>query len=251
MTFKDVKEFLKNRIEGIEGSLPDDYELYLRDANHLDEHTIDWDAKAGILEIMVGGQEQRRSHVSIKVKDAKLVVAMLGNRFFVANDEPLIHPTAILYPCVTLGRNVKIGPYAVIGAPGFGFVKGDDGNWIRFPQLGKVFIGDNVEIAANCTIDRGALSDTIIGNDVKINASVHIAHNVRIGEHTVITANVNISGSAKIGKSVWIGPGATLRDHIEIGDKAYIGMGSNVVKSIPALEVWCGNPARKVKEVSE
>jgi len=172
----------------------------------------------------------------------------LGDAFFVKNDEPMIHPTAVVYPCVELGKNVRIGPYAVIGAPGFGFVRKPDGDWLRFPQLGKVIICDNVEIGAQTTIDRGALSDTVIGRDVKINESVHIAHNVQIGEHTVITANVNISGSSKIGANVWIAPGAILRDHSVVGDNALVGMGSVVTKPIPANEIWCGNPARKLSD---
>lgn len=245
MNFKNVIDFLGDEIIEIIGLLPDDYELTLDDADHQTPHSLDWSLKNNELII----RSQHNCSVCIKVKDAKLAVALLGNEFFVKEVGPLIHPTAVIYPCVELGKNVKIGAHAVIGAPGFGFVRKHDGDWIRFPQLGRVLVGDNVEIGANSTIDRGALSDTIIARDVKINESVHIAHNVQIGEHTVITANVNISGSSRIGANVWIAPGAILRDHSVVGDNSLVGMGSVVTKPIPANEVWCGNPARKLRDI--
>ena len=244
MTYKDVIEFLKDDILEITGSLPDDYELHFADLEHIDEHTLDYNIKENTLTTSTA----LHGDLTIRVEDAKLAIALLGDCFFVDHSEPLIHPTAVVYPCVTLGKNVRIGPYAVIGAPGFGFVRKSDSDWIRFPQLGRVIIGDNVEIGAQTTIDRGALSDTIIGRDVKINESVHIAHNVQIGEHTVITANVNISGSSKIGANVWIAPGAILRDHSVVGDNSLVGMGSVVAKPIPANEIWCGNPAKKLRD---
>ena len=258
MTYKEAIEFLGDEVISIAGALPDDYELYLADAAHVDEHTLDWNQNAG--ELRVG------DNVVVKVKDAKRAIAFLGNRFLV--NRPIgIHPTAIVEEGAKIGKNCYIGPYvivrscatigdnariesgAVIGNDGFGFVRDAEGDLIRFPQLGRVDIGDNVEIGANVTIDRGALSNTVIGRDVKINSGVHIAHNVVIGEHTVITANVNVSGSSIIGSNVWIGPGTTVRDHVTIGDNAYIGIGSNVVKNVPANEVWCGNPARKLRDV--
>ena len=256
MTYKQAIDSIKDEIVAVDGSLPDDYELHLADAAHIDEHTLDWNQNAGELRVA--------DKVVVKVKDAKRAIALLGNRFLV--NRPIgIHSTAIVEEGAKIGKNCYIGPYAVvrscvtiwdnvriesgavIGNDGFGFVRDANGDLTRFPQLGRVDIGANVEIGANVTIDRGALSDTVIGRDVKINAGVHIAHNVMIGDHTVITANVNVSGSSVIGSNVWIGPGVTVRDHVTIGDNAYIGIGSNVVKNIPPNEVWCGNPARNMR----
>lgn len=261
MTYKQAIEFIKEEVIFVEGRLPDDYELHFADLDHLDAHTLDWNIKDNALTVKEGDALL----VKIGVKDAKRAAALLGNGFFVSRQAG-IHPTAIVEDgvkmgkvcfvgphavvrsCVTLGDNVRIEAGAVIGNEGFGFVRGADGDWIRFPQIGRVVIGDNVEIGANATIDRGALSDTVVSRDVKINASVHIAHNVSIGEHTVITANVNISGSSRIGANVWIAPGAILRDHSVIGDNSLVGMGSVVTKPIPPNEVWCGNPARKLRD---
>lgn len=257
MKYKEAIEFLGDEVMSIAGALPDDYELHLADVAHIDEHTLDWDQKAGELRVT--------DKVVVKVKDAKLAIALLGNRFLVSRPIGIhstaivkdgakigrncyIGPYAIVRSCVTIGDNVRIESGAVVGNDGFGFVRDANGDLMRFPQLGCVDIGNNAEIGANVTIDRGALSNTVIGRDVKINAGVHIAHNVMIGEHTVITANVNVSGSSVIGSNVWIGPGATVRDHVTIGDNAYIGIGSNVVKDVPSNEVWCGNPARKLRD---
>ena len=257
MKYREVIDFLGDEVISITGSLPDDYELHLADAEHIDEHTLDWNQNAGELRIA--------DKVVVKVNNAKLAIARLGNAFFVKRLVG-IHPTAIVEDGAKIGNNCYIGPYvvihscveigdnvhikagSVIGNEGFGFERDENGDLFRFPQLGKVIIGDGVEIGSNVTIDRGALSDTVIGRNSKINNLVHIAHNVKVGENVVITAQVNISGSSIIGDNVWLGPGTTVRDHMTIGERAYIGIGSNVVKPIPANEVWCGNPAKKLRD---
>lgn len=261
MLFKEVLDFLAGEIVQMEGHLPDEWELHLADAKHVDSHTLDWDALSNTLSVKHGSNEV---DVRIVVKDAKRTIAEIGNRFF-AEDRIGIHPTAIIESgakigdrcyigpyvhisgCVEIGKNVKVNAGTVLGNAGFGFVRDRAGNLMRFPQLGRLIVGDSVEIGSNVTIDRGALSDTIIGRNTKINNLVHIAHNVRTGANVVITAQVNISGSVIIGDNVWIGPGSTVRDHISIGCGAYIGIGSNVVKDVPANETWCGNPARKLR----
>jgi UDP-3-O-[3-hydroxymyristoyl] glucosamine N-acyltransferase len=111
-----------------------------------------------------------------------------------------------------------VHPGAVLGADGFGFAPNEDGTWIKVPQLGSVRIGDDVEIGANTTIDRGALGDTIIEDGVKLDNLIQIAHNVHIGAHTAIAACVGIAGSASIGKHCMIGGHAGIADHVEICD---------------------------------
>jgi len=223
------------------------------------------------------------SKVLIQVKNPYLIIAKIGNAFFVRKEKHIIHPTVIIDQSTEIGKDVYIGAYsvidscvigdnsiiqenviirdcvkignnvliksgAIIGNPGFGFVKDEDGNLFKFPQIGEVIIENNVEIGSNTCIDRGAFSDTIIGSGSKINNLCHIAHNVRIGNQVIITALVNISGSTIIGSNVWIAPNSTLIGHQIIGDNVLIGAGAVVLGDIPSNEVWVGNPARFLRK---
>lgn len=139
----------------------------------------------------------------------------------------------------TLGERVRIHPGVVIGADGFG-IANDKGRWLKIPQLGKVVIGNDVEIGANTTIDRGALEDTIIEEGVKIDNQVQIGHNVIIGAHTAIAGCVGIAGSTSIGKRCMIGGGAGLSGHIEITDDVIITAFSGVANSLTEAGVYSG-----------
>jgi UDP-3-O-[3-hydroxymyristoyl] glucosamine N-acyltransferase len=119
---------------------------------------------------------------------------------------------------VGIGARCILHPGAVVGADGFGLAPVEGGAWIKVPQLGSVRVGDDVEIGANTTIDRGALGDTVIEDGVKLDNLIQVAHNVRIGAHTAVAACVGIAGSAKIGKHCLIGGNAGVADHIEICD---------------------------------
>ena len=145
---------------------------------------------------------------------------------------------------VRVGSCFKVGKNTVIGGEGFGFAKDGD-KWIRMPHQGKVIIGDNVEIGSNCTIDRGCLTDTIIGNGVKIDNLCHIAHGVTIGDNTIITAGTIVAGSVTIGKNVWIAPNSTIKNGVTIGDNVFVGMASNVLKDVPEGVTVYGNPAKE------
>lgn len=134
------------------------------------------------------------------------------------------------HDCV-IGKDCVLHPGAVVGSDGFGFVH-DGERWLKIPQLGRVRIGDEVEIGANSTIDRGALDDTVIGNGVKLDNLIQIAHNVHIGEHTAMAANVGVAGSTRIGKGCTIGGQAGIIDHLEIVDGVHITAGSLVTRSI-------------------
>ncbi|RJQ38237.1 hypothetical protein C4559_02065 [Candidatus Microgenomates bacterium] len=151
-------------------------------------------------------------------------------------------------PKITIGKNFFKRKYAVIGGIGFGFRKNDQGVQKRLTHIGGVTIGDNVEIGSFSTIDRGVLSNTIIGSDVKIDSHVHIAHNVIIGDGTLITAGVIVGGSAVIGKKCFIGINSSIRDHVKIGNNVFVGMGSVVVSDIPSNVTIIGNPARILKK---
>ena len=138
-----------------------------------------------------------------------------------------------------LGERVRIHPGVVLGADGFG-IANDGGQWLKIPQLGKVIIGNDVEIGANTTVDRGALEDTVIEEGVKIDNQVQIGHNVTIGAHTAIAGCVGIAGSASIGKRCMIGGGAGISGHIEIGDDVIITAFSGVANSLTGPGVYSG-----------
>jgi len=130
-----------------------------------------------------------------------------------------------------IGERTIIHSGAVIGSDGFGNAN-DKGNWVKVPQLGRVRIGNDVEIGANTTIDRGAIEDTIIEDNVRLDNQIQVAHNVHIGAHTAIAACTGIAGSTKIGKYCMIGGGAGITGHIELADKVMIGAMSGVSNSI-------------------
>jgi len=163
-------------------------------------------------------------------------------------EKTLIYPRVTLYDGVTIGKNVIIHAGAVIGADGFGLAHSSEG-WVKIPQLGSVDIGDNVEIGANTTIDRGALGNTVIGNGVKLDNQIQIAHNVHVGDHTAIAGCVGIAGSTKIGKRCLIGGGVGISGHLEIVDDVHLTGGTNVLQSIDKAGVYSsGVPLQNNKD---
>lgn len=146
-----------------------------------------------------------------------------------------------------VGRDVRVLPGARIGQSGFGFVEGPHG-LVEVPQLGRVVIGDEVEIGANTTIDRGALGDTVIGAGAKIDNLVQIGHNARIGRNCIIAAQTGVSGSCVVGDGVMMGGQVGLADHLVIGAGAQIAAGSGLMRNVPEGEKWGGRPARPIKD---
>jgi len=167
-------------------------------------------------------------------------------------EDSLLHPHVTLYGGVHLGCRVIIHSGAVIGADGFGYVYGDGRHW-KFPQVGTVVIGDDVEIGANTTIDRASLEVTHVGYGVKIDNLVQVAHNVQIGENTVIASQTGISGSCVIGKGVSMGGQVGLGDHCEIEDGAVIGGQAGILpgKKIRSGDILWGTPARSLQKFKE
>lgn len=149
---------------------------------------------------------------------------------------------------VRIGERVKIHPGVVIGADGFG-IANDKGRWLKIPQVGSVIIGDDVEIGANTTIDRGAIDDTIISDGVKLDNQIQIGHNCVVGEHTVIAGCVGIAGSTRIGANCAIGGGTGIAGHIEIVDGVQLTGMSMVTKSITVAGSYSsGIPAEPTRE---
>ncbi|MFW5453018.1 UDP-3-O-(3-hydroxymyristoyl)glucosamine N-acyltransferase [Thioalkalivibrio sulfidiphilus] len=141
-------------------------------------------------------------------------------------------PRVTLYRGTRLGRRVRIHAGAVLGADGFGFAPDQARHWVKIPQLGRVVVGDDVEIGANTTIDRGALEDTVIGTGVKMDNLIQVAHNVHIGDHTALAGCVGIAGSTRIGSHCAIGGGAGILGHLDIADGVTVTAMSFVTRSI-------------------
>ena len=150
-------------------------------------------------------------------------------------DNTRLEPSVTIKHHSVIGRNCRIYSGAVIGTEGFGYAEdGEVGKkrWVKIPQVGRVIIGDNVDIGANTTIDRGALDDTIIEDGVKLDNLIQIAHNCHIGAHTVIAGCVGIAGSAIIGQHCKIGGAAMILGHLTIADGVTISPGSMITRSI-------------------
>ncbi|MAK55393.1 MAG: UDP-3-O-(3-hydroxymyristoyl)glucosamine N-acyltransferase [Pusillimonas sp.] len=146
----------------------------------------------------------------------------------------LLHARVVIYHGVQVGSRAILHSGCVIGADGFGFAPdpSNQGGWAKIAQLGGVHIGDDVEIGANTTIDRGALDDTVIGNGVKLDNQIMIAHNVRIGDHTAMAACVGVAGSTVIGKRCTIGGASMLSGHITLGDDVHVSGGTAITSNV-------------------
>jgi UDP-3-O-[3-hydroxymyristoyl] glucosamine N-acyltransferase len=172
---------------------------------------------------------------------------IIGDNCKIGDNTVVNGRVTILENC-TIGNNCTIQPGVSIGADGFGFERISPSFELeKFPHLAGVRIGDNVEICANCSIARGCLSDTIIGNGTKLDALVHIAHNVVIGENCELTAGTIIGGSTVMGDSCWTGLNSTLKHKIKIGDHVIIGAGASVINHVPSGDIVAGVPAKSIK----
>ena len=181
----------------------------------------------------------------------------IGNNSFIGHNSIIESNVRIGSKCIIgnnviiknsiIGNNVRVLDGAIIGKKGFGFFPEKTKN-IRYPHIGMVIIADNVEIGCNNTIDRGSLSNTIIGKNTFIDNQVHIAHNVNIGSNCIITGQVGFAGSSTIGNRVLIGGQAGISGHLKIGNNVQIGGGSGVVKNIPDNSKVMGYPAKDIRK---
>lgn len=162
----------------------------------------------------------------------------LGEHVILGNDA-LLYPHVVVYQGCVLGNRLVAHSGVVIGADGFGIAL-EEGSWIKIPQVGRVVIGDDVEIGANTTIDRGALDDTVLEDGVKLDNQIQIAHNVRIGAHTAIAGCVGIAGSTTIGHHCRIGGSAGILGHLHITDEVEIAAFTLVGKSINRAGSYTG-----------
>ena len=184
--------------------------------------------------------------------------ARIGNRVTIGphcviGDGVTIADGARLWPGVTIYAGSSIGARTLIhagariGCDGFGYVF-RDGAHQKIPHVGRCIIGEDVEIGANTTIDRGSIDDTVVGNGTKIDNLVHIAHNVRIGEKCLLMAQVGVAGSVTIGDGAILAGQAGISGHVSIGAGARLAAQAGVFGDIPAGETWSGYPARPHRE---
>jgi UDP-3-O-[3-hydroxymyristoyl] glucosamine N-acyltransferase len=157
----------------------------------------------------------------------------------IVGEDCILRPGVVLYAQSSVGPRSIIHSGAVIGADGFGMAE-HQGQWVKVPQLGRTIIGADVEIGANTTIDRGAIGDTVIEDDVKLDNQIQIGHNCRIGAHTAIAGCVGIAGSTSVGRNCKIGGAAMIAGHIEIADGTVIAAASGVASSITSPGVYTG-----------
>ena len=160
----------------------------------------------------------------------------------------VIHSHVSIREGVVIGKRVTIHNGCVIGADGFGYIKGPDGRHVKVPQVGGVIIEDDVEIGANTAIDRAALDATIIRKGVKIDDLVMIGHNVEVGENAILVAQVGISGSSRIGRDAILSGQVGIADHVTIGDGAIVAAKSGVTKDVPAGAMVSGSPHLDIRE---
>jgi UDP-3-O-[3-hydroxymyristoyl] glucosamine N-acyltransferase len=162
---------------------------------------------------------------------------VIGRNARVGDDSWLAARVVVAHECI-LGERCVVQPGAVIGGDGFGYAQDRERRWIRIPQVGRAILGDDVEIGSNTTVDRGAQGDTIIGNGVKVDNLVQIAHNVELGENTIMAGLSGIAGSTTIGKRCAIGGQAGIHGHITIADDVTVAGRSNLAKTVSKAGVY-------------
>jgi UDP-3-O-[3-hydroxymyristoyl] glucosamine N-acyltransferase len=165
----------------------------------------------------------------------------------IIGDDTVLYPNVSIREGVSLGCRVIVHSGTVIGSDGFGFVT-EGGRHHKIPQVGGVIIEDDVEIGANCTIDRATLGNTVIKKGSKLDNMVHVAHNVTIGEYCLLAGQSGVAGSSTVGNYVVVGGRVAISDHLTIGDRVMIGGGSGVAQDIPSGQVVAGYPAIPIRD---
>jgi UDP-3-O-[3-hydroxymyristoyl] glucosamine N-acyltransferase len=155
------------------------------------------------------------------------------------DDGSCLYPGVVVYPGCRIGARTILHAGVVIGADGFGIAKTPEG-WLKIPQIGRVVIGDDVEVGANTTIDRGAMDDTVIEDGVKLDNQIQIGHNVRVGAHTAMAGCVAVAGSADIGRHCTIGAAAVILGHLKLADHVHVSAGTVISRSILKAGTYTG-----------
>jgi UDP-3-O-[3-hydroxymyristoyl] glucosamine N-acyltransferase len=156
--------------------------------------------------------------------------------------QSMLHPNVVVYPGCSIGERVVIHAGAVIGSDGFGYGE-EAGGRAKIPQIGVVRIGDDVEIGANCAIDRATFGSTMIGNGCRIDNLVQIGHNVQVGEGSVLVAQSGVAGSTRLGRSVILAGQSGVSGHLKVGDRSIVGAKSAVLRDLEPSSFVVGHPA--------
>lgn len=186
--------------------------------------------------------------------DAVLGTGVTIGEFTVVGEGARIGDGTELRHHVVIGRGVQIGKRcliksnSVIGEEGFGIDRDEQGNNIRVPHLGSVIIGNDVEVGALNTVCAGTVEPTVVGDFVKTDDHVHIAHNCRIGENCIITACAELSGSVTLGADVWLAPNCSIMNGVSIGERVFVGLGAVVLENCDANGVYAGVPAKRLRD---
>lgn len=161
----------------------------------------------------------------------------------------VLEHNVVIHAGTRIGKNSRVRSCSSIGGDGFGFERLKDGTPLRFPHLGGVVIGENVEIGCCTAVACGTLSDVVIEDFVKIDNLVHVAHNCHIKKGAFIIACAELSGGVVVGENAWIAPNSCTHQKINIGDNSLIGLGAVVTKDVPSNTVYAGNPAKKIRDI--
>ena len=167
----------------------------------------------------------------------------------VIGENSIIEHNVVIQSGTRIGKECRIRVSAFLGGDGFGFERDESGVAVRFPHIGGLLLGDNVEVGAGCSIAKGSLSDTIVESHVKIDNLVHIAHNCIVKRGVIITACAELSGGVIVGENAWLAPNSCINQKISIGAEAIVGLGAVVTKNVDPRSVVAGNPARKLREL--
>lgn len=174
---------------------------------------------------------------------------VIGNNVTIGRGT-VLYPNVTIYDQVIIGRNVIIHSGTTIGADGFGYVS-KNGKIYKVPQMGSVIIEDNVEIGANSCVDRGTFSNTVIGENTKLDNLIQIAHNVKIGKNVMIAAQTGIAGSSMVGDNTMIGGQAGVTDHVKIGKDVKIAAKAGIIHSVKDGDIRMGYPSRGIMEAKK
>lgn len=218
------------------------------------EHNFDWHQSAVISEDAAVKARFIGAFVTVGdysriAEDAELHDGVRIGKNVSIGKSTVIFPNCVIYDNVSIGENCIIHAGAVVGADGFGFVRDGANGYVKFPQVGTVSIGNDVELGANTCVDRGALGETVIGSGTKIDNLVQIAHNVQIGKRVVIASQTGISGSTVIEDDCVIGGQVGMGDHATVKTGAIIGSQAGVLPGkIVRSGVWWGTPVQPLDE---
>lgn len=181
-------------------------------------------------------------HPSAHIGDATIHPGCVVGAECVIGDGSLIFPNVVLYPRTRIGQRCRVHAGSVLGADGFRYHPTATG-LLRVPHLAGVVLGDDVELGPACTIDRGFLEDTVLGDGCRLDAQVHVGHNVTLGRYVIIAAQTGISGSVRIGDGAVLGGQVGVADHADIGARVKIGAQSGIHGTLPPDTAWLGTPA--------